>query len=173
MDRNSVIGIVIIAIVLIGYSVLMKPSREEMEAQKRRADSLKQAQTEQMIEQQKEEQAAESKETDTTRTVETRAKKEMQKDMGIFAPRTVGKEEFYVLENDKIKLTISSRGGKPYSVQLKDYQTYDSLAADAFHRRLDCFRPPVFCRRTQHLHQQSLFRQGGRERSRPSPPTVR
>ena len=26
MDRNSVVGIIIIAVILIGYSVLMKPS---------------------------------------------------------------------------------------------------------------------------------------------------
>ncbi len=128
MDRNSVIGIVIIAVILIGYSVLMKPSREEMEAQKRRADSLRQAQTEQIIEQQQVRNKEEAAEADTTSSVpKAQSAKDVQQNMGIFAPRTVGKEKFYVLENDKIKLTISSKGGKPYSVELKDYQTYDSL----------------------------------------------
>ena len=127
MDRNSVIGILIIAVILIGYSVLMKPSQEEMEAQKRRADSLRQVQTEQMLEQQKQSKAEEAPAVDTAAAVVPEAKKEVKKDMGIFTPRTVGEEKYYVLENDKLKLTISNKGGRPYTVQLKNFQTYDSL----------------------------------------------
>ncbi len=127
MDRNSVIGILIIAVILIGYSVLMKPSQEEMEAQKRRADSLRQVQTEQMLEQQKQSKAEEAPAVDTAAAVVPEAKKELKKDMGIFTPRTVGEEKYYVLENDKLKLTISNKGGRPYTVQLKNFQTYDSL----------------------------------------------
>ena len=38
-----------------------------------------------------------------------------------------GEKELIVIENDLIKLTLSTKGGRPYSVQLKNYQTYDSL----------------------------------------------
>ena len=47
--------------------------------------------------------------------------------MAFSLPATIGKETFYTLENDKLKLTISSKGGRPYSVQLKDFVTHDSL----------------------------------------------
>ncbi len=129
MDRNSVIGIIVIAIILIGYSVLMKPSKEEMEAQRLRADSLKQVQTEQLAEQQRELQSKQTKEvTDTVAAVMAAPSQTVTKEnMGIFAPRASGKDSFYVLENDRLKLTISNKGGRPYSVQLKQYQTYDSL----------------------------------------------
>lgn len=37
-----------------------------------------------------------------------------------------GQEEFYVLANDKVELTFSSKGAQPYSVKVKDYRNYDS-----------------------------------------------
>ena len=35
---------------------------------------------------------------------------------------------WYTLENDKIKVRISSKGAQPYEVLIKDYYTYDSTA---------------------------------------------
>ncbi len=37
-------------------------------------------------------------------------------------------EEFYTLENDRIKFTVSSRGAQPHEVLIKDYYTYDSAS---------------------------------------------
>jgi len=36
--------------------------------------------------------------------------------------------EYYTLENDKIRLVISSRGAQPAEVEIKNYYTYDSSA---------------------------------------------
>ena len=95
MDRNSVIGIIIIAIILIGYSVLMKPSKEEMEARRRSADSLKQAQTEQMLEQQKVQESREAAAADTLAPVAAeKATPEKQTDLGIFSSRDDRKGDF-------------------------------------------------------------------------------
>ena len=46
---------------------------------------------------------------------------------GIFAGAAKGEDGFVTLENNKIKLIISNKGGKVYSARLKDYRTYDSL----------------------------------------------
>ena len=35
---------------------------------------------------------------------------------------------YYTLENDKVKIRISSKGAQPYEVLIKDYYTYDSSA---------------------------------------------
>ena len=35
---------------------------------------------------------------------------------------------YYTLENDKVKISISSKGAQPYEVLIKDYYTYDSSA---------------------------------------------
>lgn len=46
---------------------------------------------------------------------------------GLFAGASEGEDISYTLENDVMILTISAKGGRPLSVELKDYQTYDSL----------------------------------------------
>jgi len=45
--------------------------------------------------------------------------------LGVFAASAKGEDEFYVIENDLMVITISSRGGKAYSVRLKNYKTFD------------------------------------------------
>ena len=51
---------------------------------------------------------------------------------GIFSPNATGENEFFIMENDLLVMTISARGGKPYSVRLKDYRTHDSLPVVLF-----------------------------------------
>jgi YidC/Oxa1 family membrane protein insertase len=46
---------------------------------------------------------------------------------GIFAGAVKGEDEFITLENDKVELKISLKGGRVYSARLKDYITHDSL----------------------------------------------
>jgi YidC/Oxa1 family membrane protein insertase len=46
---------------------------------------------------------------------------------GAFALAAKGENEFITLENNKIELKISTKGGRIYSARLKDYTTYDSL----------------------------------------------
>jgi YidC/Oxa1 family membrane protein insertase len=46
---------------------------------------------------------------------------------GVFAGSATGENEFITLENSKVELKISLKGGKVYSARLKDYRTYDSL----------------------------------------------
>jgi YidC/Oxa1 family membrane protein insertase len=46
---------------------------------------------------------------------------------GAFAIAANGDNEFITLENNKIELKISTKGGRVYSARLKDYMTYDSL----------------------------------------------
>ncbi len=46
---------------------------------------------------------------------------------GIFAQSATGENDFITLENNKIALKISLKGGRVYSARLKDYRTHDSL----------------------------------------------
>ncbi len=46
---------------------------------------------------------------------------------GVFAKSATGENEFITLENNKVELKISLKGGRVYSARLKDYRTYDSL----------------------------------------------
>ena len=57
---------------------------------------------------------------------------ELISNYGLFANSAVGKEEFEILENEKLKLFFSNKGGRITSVILKEYETYDSLPLSLF-----------------------------------------
>jgi YidC/Oxa1 family membrane protein insertase len=45
---------------------------------------------------------------------------------GVFAQSATGENEFITLENNKVELKISLKGGRVYSAKLKDYKTFDA-----------------------------------------------
>ena len=137
MDRNQVIGIVLIAAILIGYTVFTAPSKEEIEAAKQ--EQAKQDSINRVKEEQAKQKAVEIAEmendsvnkvqflaTDSTISDSTRIG-QLKERFAAFGESAVGENEFISIENELLKLTISTKGGRPYSVQLKNYQTHDSL----------------------------------------------
>ena len=52
---------------------------------------------------------------------------------GSFSSSVIDKETFHSIENKKIKITISNKGGRIISVIMKEYQTFDSLPLDLFY----------------------------------------
>jgi YidC/Oxa1 family membrane protein insertase len=128
MDRNSIIGIIIIALIIFLWGILSRPNKEELERRKRILDSLKQVQQEQVdqtiIEEQQKEAESEVIKIDKTDTLSV---DQLRDKLGYFAESGIGDIEYYTLENSLIRLVVSNKGGRPYSVELKKYKTYDSL----------------------------------------------
>ena len=58
----------------------------------------------------------------------------MSSQYGVFARAATGENDFITLENNKVELKISLKGGRVYSARLKDYRTYDSLPLDIVFR---------------------------------------
>ena len=112
MDRNSIIGIIIIAGIIIVRGVLSKPSKEELEKRKQALDSIRQVQQEQaeqvIIDQQQKDTLTETKEIAETLQEDEEGMDELRGRLGEFAEAGAGENEFYTLENDLIILTISS-----------------------------------------------------------------
>jgi YidC/Oxa1 family membrane protein insertase len=127
MDRNSIIGLILIGLLIFGYSVYIQPSPEELKAQKQQQDSL--AQVEKAKQTAVKTQALTDSVTiasDTTQLLTDSAKAAIQKEKwGSFFAASSGTEELVTLENPKIKLTLSTKGGNVQSVFLKDYKTWD------------------------------------------------
>ncbi len=48
----------------------------------------------------------------------------MTYEYGIFKEAALGVEEFFTIENEKMIITLTNKGGKIYSVELKEYKTY-------------------------------------------------
>ena len=128
MDKNSIIGIIIIVGILIIYSILNKPSEEELAKRQHILDSINKVNQEQLdikLAKEREKDSLNALEQEKL-TVDT-SKTKMVQNFGDFGPAAVGENEFYTIENNLLKLKVSKKGGRPYSVQLKDYRTYDSL----------------------------------------------
>ena len=114
----------------------MTPSQKEKEAYQQKQDSISRVKRTQdsltlarLIEQQKQDSVRRSQQVEDLSDSEpsTQATQIDRDKLGIFASSSIGEDELHILENELIKIGISSKGGKIVSVQLKDYQTFDSL----------------------------------------------
>ena len=117
MDKNTVIGLVIIFLILIGFSYLNRPSEEQVREMQRQ-DSIAR------VEKQKMEIAAVQRQLEMEAAANGNAAG-IKRD-SVFMQDSLA-EQLYTLENDKIKLNISTRGGRITIVALKEYRTHDSL----------------------------------------------
>jgi YidC/Oxa1 family membrane protein insertase len=133
MDRNSIVGIVLIGVILIGYSLITKPAREAQMEAIRRSDSLARVeQIRKMEQQQVQDYGAEVMDTPDNASRDSVMLSQKQRNYGIFVGALEGEETYYTLENDLITVEFSTLGGRPYSATLKEYVTYDSLPVVLF-----------------------------------------
>lgn len=147
MDRNTIVGLLLIGAILVGWWLIMKPSAEEIEKERQRAqhirDSIAQVHRQKAIQDsiRLAEEAAKitSAETQpvipdsllaelpdsTKQAVLDSIQKAQAADLfGPFAAHANGNEELVRIETEKFVLHFSPKGGKIYRVQLLGYQTY-------------------------------------------------
>jgi YidC/Oxa1 family membrane protein insertase len=127
MDRNSIIGIILILGLFILYGIYNQPSQAERE-RKRIKDSTEFAQ--QRLPPEIKNQTNEA--SNNNQGIDTLIKKQKIEDKGVFSPASIGEDHIITLENDLISLKISTKGGRPYSVELFKYLTYDSRPVTLF-----------------------------------------
>lgn len=121
MDRNTILGFVLIAVILIGWSYLSSPSKEEIKAAREKQDSIRNAEKIQdslNILAQNNKSAIDSVKQDTTKT------EIVADNSGVFEYASTGNNKFVTLENDLLKIRLSNKGGKIYAVELKNFKTY-------------------------------------------------
>ena len=125
MDRNTFTGLLIIAVILIGFSFYLQPSEQELNQYKNVTDSIAAAKNGVAT--------ADSVKTVTDTTQKASVANTVSIDTaGLFGTNKTGTEEFTVIENEKIRATISNKGGRVYSVELKEYKTWDQKALMLF-----------------------------------------
>lgn len=128
MDKNTVIGFILIGVVLVLFVWFNRPSEEQIKAQQRYNDSV--ARVEQtalaQIDQAKAAAAlAPTTAADTVGLPDSVREERLRGTYGAFARAAVGTEEFVTLENDKVEVRISTKGGRLCYARLKEYTTYD------------------------------------------------
>lgn len=136
MKRNQIIGSLLIFGILIGFMVLNSPSKEELAKKKAKQDSLNIVQKKQdslnlikIAEQQAlindSIKKADSILTDTIVANDSLINANLVDNYGVFAGAAEGDTLDYIIENDLVRLTISSLGGFIKQAELKEFKTYD------------------------------------------------
>jgi YidC/Oxa1 family membrane protein insertase len=116
MDKNTVFGLLTIGAIIVVFSIWTQPNKKQLEAARRNADSIALVQQKAIQEKAKEAAAKDTLKENI---------KEESKAIGSFSKSIEEKTEFFTLENDVMKIRFTNKGGKPYSVELKNYKTFD------------------------------------------------
>lgn len=114
MDRNSIIGLLLIVAIMIGYTVWVSPSKEELEKEKLRRDSIEAVNAQKAI------QDSIKKSRPSEAIADTSMLNSVQMDSVQLAEKT-----FQTFENDLIKLKICNYGASIKSVELKKFKTFE------------------------------------------------
>ena len=147
MNKNSVIGIILIIGILVGWSIWMTPSKEEIARQREYQDSIYRANRERYI--QDSIRFVEAQKAAEQQTVAQMSNGEvsdavMRDKYGVFATTATGEEKIYTIENDVLKLTLTSKGAFVKTMELKDYKTWDSLELIGFDENTTKFNMSFF-----------------------------
>jgi YidC/Oxa1 family membrane protein insertase len=117
MDKNTYTGFFLIVLIMLGSFYLLKPSEADIKKEKlkQQQDSIKKA--------------AATKTTASTAKFDTTKKAVAVADSALlktpFGAATLGSEKLITLENKELSIKLSTRGGRVYSVELKNYKTFD------------------------------------------------
>ncbi|MBC7826724.1 MAG: membrane protein insertase YidC [Chitinophagaceae bacterium] len=108
MDRNTVIGFVLLAALLFLYLFLSTKSSQDLQQQKKKQqDSL----------------ALIKKTTDSIAFINDTTSKQIVVDTAGLKKANFGTEQLSVVENEVLKITFSNKGGQVKSVELKKYNS--------------------------------------------------
>ncbi len=114
MDKNTITGLVLIALLLIGFSILSRPSKEQLAAQQRYYDSIAQVQ---------------QREADLRAKAEAALANEQKQALNdstsLFFHALHGTDELVTIQNDVAQLTLNTKGGTIYKSVLKNYLEQD------------------------------------------------
>ena len=148
MDKNQIIGIIIIFALLIGYGIYTSPSEEEKMEMQRKQDSISEyyAEQERLDSLRKlQDSIAKAEEVIINETqrdifkIDSVKSLDFQSKYGVFSESAKGEEEFITLENQFIKVKFTTKGGYPYSVEVKDFLTFDKKPLILFDKNENLF----------------------------------
>ena len=125
MDKNTWIGFLLIAGIIVGFSMLNRPSKAELAERQRQQDSIQAVRMEERKAQMKTAeltQQAQQAVAEPEELTETEVANRLQEAYGPFAIAAQGEEEHVVLDNGKVRLTISSLGGEIKRAELPEYK---------------------------------------------------
>lgn len=119
MDKNSVIGFILIALIFIGFTFFQSDRARKAAELQAQQDSIALAQMP------PQRMASEAVLESAAPAGESGASVAIYKD-SLLENASKAQESIVTLENDVLEMKLSTRGAKPYSVRLKKFRNYDS-----------------------------------------------
>ena len=159
MDRNTVIGLLLIGLVLFVFMWLNQPNQEQLEAQRRYNEYMDSVARVDHARQQEMLVSADVPAIDgALTTMPDSAKTEyFTQQYGVFAQAAEGMEELITLENEKVELKISSKGGRLYYARLKEYVTHDGRPLILFDGEESSFNMAFFTATNRLINTSDLY----------------
>ncbi len=121
MDKNSIIGFVLIALIFIGFTAYQSDRARKQAELQAQMDSIALAQMPQRIAEAVDSIGAHQ----SAGIVEQSQEQSVYKD-SLLEAASRAEGSVVTLENDVLEMKFSTRGAQPYSVRLKNYRNYDS-----------------------------------------------
>ena len=123
MDKNTWIGFLLIAAIIVGFSMLNRPSKEQLAERQRIQDSINVARMAELEAQRLSDSlqliAGEARHTQTLSAEQQQER--IQAAYGTFASAAQGEEQWVTLQNEHLRLTLSTLGGRIERAELLDY----------------------------------------------------
>lgn len=141
MNKNTLIGTLLICALFFGYMWINQPTPEQIEAQRRYQDSIAQAQREAVVDSVAQAELAKIKNDSTVLNAMDSAAVAAQDSIqnvrliqtyGALAAATQGEEQIVTLENEVLRLQISTKGGQIKAATLKQYDDYQGNTLELF-----------------------------------------
>ncbi len=125
MDKKSIIGLILIFGIFVGYMWWVSPSKEEMAERQRVHDSLVQVYNDSV--RVADSLAALQASSDSLAAAgDSSALQEQKADLGIFNAAAQGESSLIAISNERMSIQLNTQGAMVNQVMLKDYLTYDS-----------------------------------------------
>lgn len=123
MDKNTWVGFLLIAAIIVGFTMLNRPSKEQLAERQRVQDSIKLARMAELEAQRISDSlqyvAGNAVQAETISEEQQQA--HMQAAYGTFAQAAQGEEQWVTLENEHLRLTLSTLGGRIQRAELPEY----------------------------------------------------
>ncbi|MCK9311841.1 MAG: membrane protein insertase YidC, partial [Bacteroidales bacterium] len=161
MDKNTVLGFVLMFFIIIGFTYFNKPSQEQLDAakeQKRLNDSIALVSISQKEANLRSDSITNAHaESEKMATALTSDSTESKMKFGAFSSLTFGENTHATFENDMFELTMSSKGGRIASARLKKFVTGDSLPLILFEEETSKFGFTFFTSDSRLVNTEDLY----------------
>lgn len=144
MNKQTLTGFVLIGIILISFMWINQKNAVEVQRAKFVQDSIARVEAAKVI-----------AEREALIVQEEKAALSSENIGEGLAASLKGTEEFFIMENDKMIVTISNKGGAIESVELKDYKTYNGETLMLFDKKHSEFNLSFFT--TQNVNTSNFY----------------